>query len=113
MEVRVFPVGSVVRKLPVNAGGMGSIPDSGRSHILWNNQAHVLQPLSLCFRAQSSVGKKSACNAGDLGSNPGHGRSPGEGKGYPLQCSGLENCMDSVVHGVAKNQTQLSDFPSS
>ena len=37
----------------------------------------------------SSVGKESACNAGDLGLNPGLGRSPGEGKGYPLQYSGL------------------------
>ena len=32
-----------------------------------------------------SAGKESACNAGDLGSIPGLGRSPGEGKGYPLQ----------------------------
>ena len=39
---------------------------------------------------------------------PGLGRSPGEGKGYPLQYSGLENCGDYVVHGVAKSQTQLS-----
>ena len=39
-------------------------------------------------------GKESACNAGDLGSTPGLGRSPGEGKGYPLQYSGLENSMD-------------------
>ena len=38
----------------------------------------------------SSVGKESACNAGDPGSSPGSGRSPGEGKGYTLQCSGLE-----------------------
>ena len=38
-----------------------------------------------------SAGKESACNAGDLGSIPGLGRSPGEGKGYPLQYSGLEN----------------------
>ena len=38
-----------------------------------------------------SAGKESACNAGDLGSIPGLRRSPGEGKGYPLQCSGLEN----------------------
>ena len=49
-----------------------------------------------------SAGKESACNVGDLGSIPGLGRSPGEGKGYPLQYSGLENSMDSVVHGVAK-----------
>ena len=57
-----------------------------------------------------SVGKESACNAGDLGSIPGLGRSPGEGKGYPLQYSGLENSMDCIVHVVAKSQTQLSDF---
>ena len=41
-----------------------------------------------------SAGKESSCNAGDLGSIPGLGRSPGEGKGYPLQYSGLENSMD-------------------
>ena len=47
----------------------------------------------------SSVGKETACNAGDLGSIPGLGRSPGEGKGYPLQYSGLENSVDCIVHG--------------
>ena len=47
---------------------------------------------------------------GDLGLIPGLGRSPGEGKGYPLQYSGLENFMDYVVHGVAKNRTLLSNF---
>ena len=57
-----------------------------------------------------SAGKASTCNAGDLGSIPGLGRSPGEGKGYPLQYSGLENSMDSIVHGVTKSQTRLSDF---
>ena len=57
-----------------------------------------------------SVGKTSACNVGDLGSIPGLGRSPGEGKGYPLQSSGLENSMDCIVHGVTKSQTRLSDF---
>ena len=41
-----------------------------------------------------SAGKESACNVEDLGSIPGLGRSPGEGKGYPLQYSGLENSMD-------------------
>ena len=54
--------------------------------------------------------KKSACNVGDLGSIPGLGRSPGEGKGYPLQYSGLENSVDCIVHGVAKRWTGLSDF---
>ena len=52
-----------------------------------------------------SPGKESACNAGDLGLIPGLGRSPGEGKGYALQYSGLENSMDSTVHGVTKSWT--------
>jgi len=51
------------------------------------------------------AGKESACSAGDLGSIPGLGRSPGEGKSYPLQYSGLKNSMDCIVHGVAKSQT--------
>ena len=46
-----------------------------------------------------SASKESACNAGDLGSISESGRSPGEGKGYPLQYSGLENSMDCIVHG--------------
>ena len=50
------------------------------------------------------------CNAGDLGLIPGLGRSPGEGKGYQLQYSGLENSMDCIVYGVRKSQTRLSDF---
>ena len=57
-----------------------------------------------------SAGKEPACNVGDLGLIPGLGRSPGEGKGYPLQYSGLENSMDCIVHGVAKSRTRLSDF---
>ena len=59
-------------------------------------------------------GKESACNAGHLGLIPELGRSPGEGNGYPLQYSGLENPMDrgawqSTVHGVAKSQTRLGE----
>ena len=49
----------------------------------------------------SSAGKESACNAGDLGWIPGLGRSPGEGKGNPLQYSHLENSMNHIVHEVA------------
>ena len=52
-----------------------------------------------------SAGKESVCNVGDLGLIPAWGRSPGEGKGYPLQYSGLENSMDSIVHGVAELDT--------
>ena len=49
-----------------------------------------------------SAGKKSICNEGDLCSIPGLGRSPGEGKGYTLQYSGLENSMDCIVYAVAR-----------
>ena len=59
-----------------------------------------------------SFSNESACNVGDLCSIPGLGRSPREGKGYPLQYSGLENSMDCVVHGVTKSQTRLSNFHS-
>ena len=55
-------------------------------------------------------GKESACNVGDLSSIPGLGRLPGEGKGYALQYSGLENSMDCIVRGVAKSQTRQRDF---
>ena len=62
-----------------------------------------------------SEGKASACNVGDPGSIPGSGRSPGEGNGYPLKDSCLENSMDggawwAAVHGVAKSRARLSDF---
>ena len=57
-----------------------------------------------------SAGKESACNAGDPGSVHGLGRSPGEGKGYLLQYSGLETSRDCIVHGVAKRRTRLSHF---
>ena len=88
----------------------------------------------------SSVDKESACNAGDPGWIPGLGRSTGEWIHYPLQCSwaslvaqlienppavqetwvpflgweysGLENSMDSIVHGFAKSWTWLKDFHS-
>ena len=57
-----------------------------------------------------SAGKESTYSVGDLGSISGLGRFPGEGKGYPLWYSGLENSMDCIVHGVAKSQTRLSVF---
>ena len=49
----------------------------------------------------------SACNVGDPGSTLGLGRSPGEGKGYPLQYSGLENSMDCIVSPWASLIAQL------
>ena len=82
--------------------------DSWIGKICWRS---VRLPTSvfLDFSCGSS-GKESACNVGDLGSIPGLERSPGEGKGYPLQYSGLENSMDCIVHGVTKSRTRLSDF---
>ena len=62
------------------------------------------------------AGRKSTCNVGDIVSSvPGLGQSPGEGKGYPVQCSCLEDSMNGVAlsatdHSVSKRQTQLSDF---
>ncbi|KAG5203452.1 hypothetical protein JEQ12_003035 [Ovis aries] len=85
----------------MNGCPMGSVPPPCISF--------CLAPMSTpCFPC-GSAGKDSACNA-DLGSVPGLGRSPREGKGYPLQYSGLENSMDSIVHGPVKSWTQLSSF---
>ena len=78
---------------------------------------HLVLSDSLTFNSQaivefpdSSVGKEPTCNSGDPGSIPGSGRSPGEGIGYPLQYSGLENSMDCIAYGVTKSQTRLSSF---
>ena len=60
--------------------------------------------ISILF-PDSSVVKESPCNLGDLGLIPGLGRSPGEGKGYPFQYSGLENSMDCIDHGFAELDT--------
>ena len=83
------------------------------SSVSIRNDLNYPYPVSMSMSRgfpHSSVGKESACNAEDLGSIPGLERSPGEGKGYPLQYSGLENCRDCIVHGVAKSRTQLRDF---
>ena len=83
----------------------------------WSNAAHATHtyfftsvlclPINCNGFPGGSAGKESACNAGDLGLIPGLGRSPGEGKGYSLQYSGLENSMDLWV---TKSRTRLSDF---
>ena len=86
---------------------------------VWRSTRHLLLEwdtnyygMILTYRGfpGGSTSKKSTCNVGDLGSISGLGRSPGEGNGYPLQYSGLENSMDrgtwqATVHGVAKSQT--------
>ena len=58
------------------------------------------------------AGKESTCIVGDLGLIPGLGRFPREGKGFPLQYSGLENSVNCIVHGVTKSPTRLSNSHS-
>ena len=82
--------------------------DSWVGKIDWRRD-RLPTPVFLGFPC-GSAGKESTCNAGDLSSIPGLGRSTGEGKGYTLQYSGLENSIDCLIHGVAKSQTQLNDF---
>ena len=57
-----------------------------------------------------SAGKESACNVGYLGSIPGLGKSLGERKGYPLQCSGLYNSMDSRWDRKESHMTEQLSF---
>ena len=64
----------------------------------WVESVCMLRCLSCVLLG--SAGKESAGNVGDLGSVPGLGKYPGEGKGYPLQYSGLENSMNFIIHGV-------------
>ena len=105
----------------------GELKDANISFSIGNNKSfpgpyvkpdflHTIQPYNISKQQvdpkihlssikPGSAGKESSCKAGDLGSIPGLGRSPGEGKGYPLQCSGLKNSMYCIVHGVAKSMT--------
>ena len=78
--------------------------DSWVGKIRWRRE-WLPTPVFLGFPC-GSAGKEITFNEGDLGSVPGLERSPGGGKGYPLQYSGLENSMDSIVHGVTKSQTR-------
>ena len=74
-------------------------------YIVWvgvQERDRLPTPVFLGFLG-GSAGKESTCNVGDLGSIPGLGRSPGEGKGYPLQYSDLENFMNCIVHGITKS----------
>ena len=77
----------------------------GKIHWRWDR----LPTLVFFGFSYGSAGKESAHNIGDPSSIPALGRSPGEGKGYPLQYSGLENSMDTVP-GVTKRRTPLIDF---
>ena len=113
-----FPCGSAGKELACNAGDLGLIPGLGRSpgegigYLLQYSCASLDRlPTPIFLRFPGGLdSKESSCSAKDLGSIPGLGRSPREGKGYPLQYSGLENSMDrgawqATVHGVTKSLT--------
>ena len=83
------------------------------SYVCQKNEYRYLYNWIRAFPGGSD-GKESACNAGDVGSILGLGRFPGEGHGYPLKYSCLENSMDggawqATVCGVTESQTQLND----
>ena len=101
-----FPNSSVGKKYTCNAGDPWF--DSWFGKICWRRDR--LPTLVFLGFSCGSAGKKSTCNVGDLGSIPGLGRCPREGKGYPLQHSGLKNSMDCVVHGVTKSWTYSFSF---
>ena len=88
--------------------------DSWVRKIPWRRE-RLPTPVFLGFPC-GSAGKESAYNPGDLGLIPGLGRSPGEGKGYPLQCSGLENYMFSILGAsmiaqLVKNPSAMQETP--
>ena len=103
--------GSAGKESACNAGALGPIPGLGRfpgegngypfqysglensMDCIVHGVAKSRTWLSEGFPGGSD-GKESSCSVGDLGLIPGLGRFPGEGKGYPLQYSGLENSMD-------------------
>ena len=95
-----MPDSSVGKESAYSAGDPGSIPGG---EIRWRKDMPPT-PGFLGFPC-GSAGKEPACNAGDLGLIPGLGRSPGEGKCYLLQCSGLKDSMDCIIHGVTKSWT--------
>ena len=92
--IQGFPNSSVGKESACNAGETSLVPRRDK----------LPSPILLGF-PDGSAGKESACNVGDLGSLPGLGRLPGEGKGYPLQYSGLEKSRNYTVHGITKSRT--------
>ena len=88
----------------------GNLPNPGMEPRSPALQAESLLPVTLLGFPAGSDCKESACHAGDLGLIPGSGRYPGEGNGYPLLYSGLENFVDrgtwrAIVHGAVKSRT--------
>ena len=103
-----FPDSSADKKSTCNAGHSSWLPGSGRS-----TAERISCPLQYSWASLMVQLVKNLPAMWEIWIlSLGLGISPGERKGYPLQYSGLENSTDCTVHGVAKNQTQLSDFHS-
>ena len=98
-----LPSGSAGKESACGARGLGSVPGLGRS--LKEKATHSSIPGLPWWLSWERI--RLQCRRPRF--NPGLGRSPGEGKGPPLQCSGLESTC-CIVPGVAKSQTRLSDF---
>ena len=85
-----------------------------RTEMDWSQEASMRSWLGSALHEHGfscdSVVNNPPANAGDLGLVLGLGRSPGEGKGYPVQYSGPENSMDHIVHGIAKSWTWVRNF---
>ena len=104
VRVYIYTRASLIALLVKNLPAMQATPfQVWVKKIRWRRD-RLPTPVFLGFPC-GSAGKELACKAGNLGSIPGLGKSPGEGKGYPLQYSGVENSMDCIVHGVAKSRT--------
>ena len=106
-EILGFPDSSACKESSCHAGDPSLIPGSGM--LICYRRDRLPTAVFLGFSC-GSAGKESACNAGNLGSIPGLGRSLGEGKGYPLQYSGLKHSKDCIAHGVTKSWTRLRVF---
>ena len=98
-RLRASLIAQLVKKLPAMQRPRFN---SWVGKICWRRD-RLPTPVFLDFHC-GSAGKESTCNVGDLGSIPVLGRSPGEGKGYPLQYSGQENSTDCIVHGVKESE---------
>ena len=90
--IRAFLIPQLVKNPPAMQETLGIPFNSWVGKICWRRN-RLPTPVFLGVPC-GSAGKESNCNAGDLGSIPGLGRSHGEGKGYPLQYSGLEKSID-------------------
>ena len=102
---RASPIAQLVKNPQCRRPRLDSWPRKTR----WRRD-RLPTPVSLGFPG-GSAGKESACNTGDLGVIPGLGRAPGEGKGSPLQYSGLENSLDCVVPW-GRNELDMTEWLS-